>query len=631
MNNGNLVTYHYLENAAMMNIKNWRIAVVGSGSFYGRDGATSSTLQSFARLRHNRFNVLWLVPFCICLWLAGCQAKDDARTEKPVAGNKSQATDGPVFRDTGTKTKVSFVEVLKDVGIESTYLNGEEANQYAYVEFLGGGVASLDYDLDGRIDLFFPKGGKVEKGRSLSGIPSKFFRNLWPAAVDVSQQSFTAEIGFYSHGVTAADANSDGFPDLFVTGFQGVLLLINCGDGTYIDATDGAAFGPIDWASSSGWGDFDNDGYVDLYVSQYVDWSWDKNPQCRGGGNVERDLCTPQDFNGLQDLLFWNNGDGSFTRETEKAGLVKEGKGLGVIAFDANHDSRIDIYVANDTTNNFLYLNQGGRRFNEAGVISGTAFDNMGISNGSMGLAILDFNDDQKCDLFVTNYERETFAVYQNDGKANFRHVSDRTGINALGKMLVGFGTVSGDFSLSGREDLVVANGHVMRYPVNNNRKQEPLYIENRVDKKLVRIMFEPDSFFGKKYCSRSVIAPDLNTDGKLDLVFANVNEPAVLLENTTETKGNWVVLKLIGTSSNRDAIGALVELETDKRKLVRQVFGGGSYLSQGPYELHFGVPTGEAIKRLKITWPNGGRTETPVDEVNRIYSIVEQENDGQA
>lgn len=611
----------------MINANSRQIAFDRSGSSLKRAVITSTTLESFGRQRGKRFRFLWLIPFCLSLWLAGCQSKQDVEAEKQLAGNKTQTTDSAVRQDIGSTSRVSFVEVLKDVGIESTYLNGEEADHYAYVEFLGGGVSSLDYDLDGRIDLFFPKGGRIEKDRPLSGVPSKFFRNLWPAAVDVSQQSFTAEISFYSHGVTSADANSDGFPDLFVTGFQGVLLLINCGDGTYIDATDDAAFGPIDWASSSGWGDFDNDGYVDLYVSQYVDWSWSKNPQCRGGGNVERDLCTPQDFNGLQDLLFWNNGDGSFTRETEKAGLVKEGKGLGVIAFDANHDSRIDIYVANDTTNNFLYLNQGGRRFSEAGVISGTAFDNMGISNGSMGLAILDINDDQKCDLFVTNYERETFAVYQNDGKANFRHVSDRTGINALGEMLVGFGTVSADFSLSGREDLVVANGHVMRYPANNNRKQEPLYIENRVDKKLVRITFEPESFFGKKYCSRAVIAPDLNSDGKLDLVFANINEPAVLLENTTQTKGNWVVIKLIGTSSNRDAIGALVELETDKRKLVRQVFGGGSYLSQGPYQLHFGVPSGEATKSLKITWPNGGRKEISVDEVNKIYTIVEEDN----
>lgn len=567
---------------------------------------------------------LWGGVFIVCI--VGCDLG-----KKQNGPDTNLTKKQPSEAAAATALNVSFVDVTKSWGIDSTYTNGEESDQYSIAESLGGGVGAIDYDNDGRVDLYFPSGGAIEFGKPLTGIPSKLFRNLGDKFSDVSVLTGAAEVGFYSHGVSSADVDSDGFADILLTGYYGIQLLMNCGDGTFKDATDSSNLLPVQWTTSSGWGDFDADGHVDLYVASYVNWSWENNPRCGGGGKDSRDVCTPQSFPGLDDLLFWNNGDGTFTRDTGSAGLVKEGKGLGVIVFDVNYDSKPDIYVANDTTNNFLYLNQGNRTFKEIGVISATAFDNMGVPNGSMGLAIFDHDDDQKCDLFVTNYERETFAVYNNDGKGNFRHISEKTGITALGKLLVGFGTMSGDFALSGREDLVVANGHVMRFPANGNRKQEPLYIQNRPDRKLSRVMFDPGSFFGSKICSRGVIGPDLNADGKLDLVFSNLNEPAVVLENTTQTNGTWVGVRLIGTISNRDAIGALVELQTDKQKRSRQVIGGGSYLSQGPYQLHFGIPSGETIKSFKITWPNGESVEIPAREANKIYTAVEKQENSNA
>lgn len=582
----------------------------------------ANSLQTSAvwpRWMTNKLCCLVGVIVTLLVVVTGCdneKKQPDAITVKPESlGTEAQ---------TPPALKVSFANVTTSLGVNSAYQNGEESDLYTIAESLGGGVAAIDYDSDGRIDLMFPSGGSIEFEKPLSGLPSKLFRNQEDKFIDVSNSSAVADVGFYTHGVSAADVDSDGFPDLLVTGYYGIQLLMNCGDGTYRDATGFANLMPVQWTTSSGWGDFDNDGYVDFYVASYVNWSWQNNPRCGGGGKESRDVCTPQSFPGLDDVLFWNNGDGTFTRDTGGAGLVKEGKGLGVIVFDVNYDSKPDIYVANDTTNNFLYLNQGSRKFKEIGVLSGTAFDNMGIPNGSMGLAIFDQDDDRKCDLFVTNYERETFAVYRNDGRGNFRHISDKTGITALGRLLVGFGTISGDFGLTGREDIVVANGHVMRYPGNENRKQEPLYIQNRPDGKLTRIMFAADSFFSEKVCGRGVIAPDLNFDGKLDLVFSNVNEPAVVLQNSSEDVGNWVGLKLIGTHSNRDAIGALVELETDKRTLVRQVIGGGSYLSQGPYQLHFGIPQGETMKRFRITWPQGNREALEIVEGGKVYLAVE-------
>lgn len=563
-------------------------------------------------------NILAAVLIGISLSSLGCTDKSNP-TETPSKNSNNQSLAEP-----NAVIKVDFADITKQSMLKSTYDNGEKSEQYSIAESLGGGVGSIDYDNDGRSDLFFPAGGQIELNQPLSGLPSKLFRNLGQEFVDVSVFASVDLIPFYSHGVTSADVDNDGFSDILVTGYGGIQLLLNCGDGTFRDGTAFAKLAPIHWATSSGWGDFDADGNVDLYVTQYCNWSWSNNPKCSGGGKDKRDVCTPQSFSGIDDVLFWNNGDGTFTRDSGTAGLLAEGKGLGVIVFDVNYDSKPDIYVANDTTNNFLYLNLGGRKFKESGVISATAFDNMGVPNGSMGLAVFDYDNDQKCDLFVTNYERETFAVYRNDGKANFRHVSERTGITALGRLFVGFGTTSGDFSLNGREDLVVANGHVMRYPNNGTREQEPLYIQNRADGKLVRGKFDPASFFAGKICGRGVIATDLNTDGKLDLVFSNVNEPAIVLRNETATNGNWISLNLVGVQSNRNAIGAKIELETTARILSRQVIGGGSYLSQGPYHVHFGIPAGESVKSCQVEWPSGLKQSVSVAELNRGYLIVE-------
>lgn len=557
-----------------------------------------------------------------CFLSLGCE--NDKKSPEPSSPMQNASADV-----SAKPIQVRFADITKASSVDSTYHNGEEADQYSIVESLGGGVASIDYDLDGRFDLMFPSGGTIEFEKPLTGLPSKLYRNQDSKFADVSAVSNVAGIGFYSHGVSSADVDADGFPDLLVTGYYGIQLLMNCGDGTFRDATEYAGFNPVTWSTSSGWGDFDNDGNVDLYVASYVDWSWANNPRCGGGGKDNRDVCTPQSFPGLTDSLYWSNGDGTFTRDKGKNGLVPEGKGLGVIVFDVNYDSKPDIYVANDTTNNFLYLNLGERQFKEIGVISATAFDNMGVPNGSMGLAIFDYDNDLKSDLFVTNYERETFAVYRNDGKANFRHISERTGITALGKLLVGFGTTSGDFALTGREDLVVANGHVMRYPGNGNREQEPLFIQNRPGGKLVRVTFDPSEFFGQKVCSRGVIAPDLNRDGKLDLVFSNVNQTAVVLQNETETQGSWLALRLVGRQSNRDGIGTVVELETDKRKMTRQVIGGGSYLSQAPFQVHFGIPPGDRLEGVKITWPTGKADTLKVTELNRVLLVTENNESG--
>ena len=520
---------------------------------------------------------------------------------------------------------VDFEDVTAASGVNSSYHNGEEADQFLIVESLGGGVGVLDYDLDGRLDLFFPGGGEIEANQPLRGLPA----TLWRSGDDMRFTDVSAAAGIdprgpYSHGVAVADFNQDGFPDIVVTGYGSVQLFQNCGDGTFVERSAEWGLDTATWTSSAACGDFDQDGLVDLYLTCYVDWSWEKNPRCIGGSPSGQDVCTPQQFAGLQDQLYWNRGDGTFERADASAGLVPAGKGLGVIAVDVNQDSRLDIYVANDTTNNFLYLNQGDRKFKEVGVISGAAFDHLGVPNGSMGLAVFDLEGELRTDLFVTNYERETFAVYRNEGGGNFRCITERTGIAALGSLFVGFGTTAGDFNCDGREDLVVANGHVMRYPANDNLRQDPLYIANAGKGKLVRLKFDPPSYFSQRFASRGVVAADLSGDGLLDLAFSHTNQPATVLRNRSKATSRSVTLRLIGTRSNRDAIGARVVLKTSAGDQLRQIHGGGSYLSQGPYNLHWGLPADVQPLSAEITWPDGSQQRIDELKLGQLQTIVQ-------
>ena len=269
-------------------------------------------------------------------------------------------------------------------------------------------------------------------------------------------------------------------------------------------------------------------------------------------------------------------------------------------------------------------VNQGNGKFEEQGIASGTALDERGKSNGSMGVSVLDFDGDLRLDIWVCNYENETFALYKNDGNSNFRHVTSSTGITALGTLFVAFGTVAADFDSDGDEDIVVANGHVLRFPTGNSVDQFPLVLLNNGRGKLTRQQFGPATYFGKKWRGRGVAGFDFDRDGDKDLVISNVNQAAAILENQTRTKGKWCSLELVGCKSNRDCIGARIVFRTDKKSYLRNIVGGGSYLSQNPYLVHCAFPFDEELRQAEITWPDG--TVQVVDNlrVNGFNQVVE-------
>ncbi|MEW4528890.1 CRTAC1 family protein [Maioricimonas sp. JC845] len=561
----------------------------------------------------------------LTLLLAGCGSETVPRGSGPSEVASTGAADT-------VATTVRFSDETSRLGSVSPYENGEQAGRNAIVESLGGGVGVFDFDRDGRLDLCFSGGGLFE-GDSLIGLPTSLLRQKSEGAfADVSAAARIDVPGRYSHGVSVADYDDDGFSDVLITGYGGVALWRNLGDGTFEQVAESAGLIDPSWSSSAGWGDLDGDGNLDLYIAHYVDWSFENDPVCYGPGG-KPDVCAPRDFNGLKDAVFSGNGDGTFRNASDEVGLVPEGKGLGVLLADLDHSGSLDVYVANDTTNNFLYLNDGQGRLQEQGVLSGAAVDAMANANGSMGLVLTDFNLDGHPDLLVANYEDENFALYRNDGDANFLHVSTQAGLNLLGTVFVAFGCVPGDFDLDGDEDIAVTNGHVVHIPRNAPLRQQPLLLVNESGERLSRTMPAGSDYFERQHAGRGLATGDINRDGRLDLVFSNTREAPALLLNESPSAGDSLQLRLVGREGNRSAIGARVELVTSAGTLLRHVAGGGSYLSTSDLTVHFGKPASADIDDVVIHWPGGHVDTIPADALDsesshRMLVIVEGTDD---
>ena len=509
----------------------------------------------------------------------------------------------PVAPKTPGKFRFSRMD---STGLEWTYRNGEEADQCTILESLGGGLGWFDFDRDGRLDLMLTGGGSMLDQR-IQGAPSALYRQGSQWRFDsVGEFAGVSDSGNYSHGVALADYDNDGFTDILQTGYGGLRFWRNLGDGCFEDATDASGLNADTlWSSSAGWGDVNGDGRLDLYVAHYVDWSFENHPFCMGRTPEERDVCSPRKFQPLPDSLFLNQGDGRFEEARAPWRLAAGGKGLGVVLADLDNDFDIDVYVGNDTTDNFLYYNDG-QALAENAALMGAAADDSGVANGSMGVDVLDFNRDGRTDIFVANFERESFALYRNEGDAGFLHASLPLGVTALGGLYVGFGSAANDWDLDGDEDVVVINGHVIKYSGRSPRRQTPVLLENDAGNRFRKAEFAADAFFSTPIEGRGLAPADLDHDGDLDMAVSLVNEPAVLLRNDTPHQGDWLQVTLKGRSANRDAVGARLELHLADGVLLRHVRGGGSYLSQGELTASWGVPHGAEIQSLKVYWPSG-------------------------
>jgi hypothetical protein len=573
-----------------------------------------------------------------------------------------------------------FEDRTSGSGVRFTYRNGEEAGHAAILESLGGGVALIDFDRDGKLDLFFTGGGYFDRPdkKQIKGHTCRLYKNLgnW------TFKDVTAEVGldklaggeqwFFTHGVAVADYDNDGWPDLLVTGWGRLALLHNEPDGKggrrFRDVTREAGLTDTRWSTSAAWGDLHGNGYPDLYVCHYVNWSWENNPPCKDYRDQTRpDVCPPKQFRALPHVLYRNNRDGTFTDISSVAGMRVPrqeaeygqlthlgasarkhlqsadaardyGKGLGVLIFDADDDGKPDLYIANDTSGNFLFLNKGGARFEEVALERGVAYDENATPTGSMGVDAADFNGAGSFSLFVTNYQNEAHSLYRNLGKGQFAYASRSAGITAIGLVYVGFGTGFLDFDLDGNEDLFISNGHVVKYPpLPSEVKQVPILFRNMrkpgdkpYDVHFANVSAKAGPFFRSKQLGRGVAIGDLDNDGRPDLVLNPMNGPVVLLRNRHETGHHWLGIELVG-KPYRDAVGARLTLEVAGRRLLRMVKGGGSYLSSSDRRVLFGLATEDKVGRLTVRWPSGKEQSWDNLAVDRYWRLVEGQADAKA
>jgi len=522
-----------------------------------------------------------------------------------------------------------FRDMTADSGVDFTYRNGEEAGHYAILESLGGGVALIDYDGDGLLDIFVTGGGYFDgpDKQTIKGHPNKLYRNLGGFKFkDVTNEVMPNQAIFYTHGCAVADYDRDGWPDLLVTGWGRVALYHNepvdpadpKKGRKFVEVTAKAGLDDKLWSTSAAWGDLDGDGYPDLYICHYADWSFENNPFCLGyTSDVKRDVCPPLRFKGLPHSVYRNNADGTFTDMSAKAGLRRSGdkegdagKGLGVIIGDLNGDGRPDIYVANDTVPNFLYFNRGDWKLEETAMRAGAGVDERGVAQGSMGVDIGDYDGSGLAALFVTNYENEMHALYRNLGNSEqFLFNTQATGIASIGQGYVGFGTRFLDIDGDGWWDLAICNGHVIRHPKHTGLKQRPILFRNQGKGNFVDVSSRGGSYFKTTHIGRGMAVGDLDNDGRPDLVISNLNEPIAILRNIAGEGGkrnHWLGISL-ARKEHRDAAGSRVTVETAGRKLTWYVRGGGSYLSSCDRRLLFGLGESNKIDRVVVEWSYGG------------------------
>jgi len=473
------------------------------------------------------------------------------------------------------------------------------------IETMPGGVAVFDFDGDGRLDVYFTNGAPQPSLRKDgAGWSNRLYRNLggwkWEDVTDKAGVSGTG----YEMGVAVGDYDNDGRPDLFVTGVHGNTLYRNRGDGTFENVTAKAGIGASPWSIAAGWFDYDGDGLLDLFIVNYVKWDPKTEPYCGDRQAGYRTYCHPQYYNPLPNTLYRNQGDGTFKDVSEAAGIARHlGKGMGVAFADVDGDGRLDVFVTNDTTPDFLFRNRGDGTFEEIGLQAGVSLNEDGLALSSMGVDFRDVDGDGRPDLFVTALANETFPLFLNLGKALFKDVTYPSKLAAQTLAYSGWSNGIYDFDNDGRADLFVANGDV-----NDNTE-----VFSSRKSKLPNLLFlnAGDGTFvghdvGAPALHRGAAFGDLDGDGRVDVVVTRLNEPPLMLRNVMGEGRNWLTLELVGSKSNRDAIGAQIRLTAGGRTQHNHVTTSVGYASASQKAVHFGLGEAKVAERIEIRWPSG-------------------------
>ena len=523
------------------------------------------------------------------------------------------------------------MDIAAEAGVDFRHQASKTSQKYL-PEAMSGGVALLDYDGDGFLDVYFVNGAALADPLPAGARPDKSDPRFWNRLyrneggrrfVDVTAKAGVAGLG-YGQGAAVGDFDNDGHPDLYLTNYGPNILYRNRGDGTFEDVTAKAGVAASGWSASAAFLDYDGDGLLDLFVARYLDWTFEENRWCGDESTRERAYCHPRYFDAVPHVLYRNRGDGTFEDVSQATGVAEApGKGLGVALGDWDGDGRLDVFVANDKAPQQLFANRNGG-LDEIALLAGAAFDADGETYSGMGIAVDDYDNDGLPDLFVNALALQRYALYRNTGSL-FEYVSVASGVAAISARRSGWGTGFLDYDNDGLRDLFVAQGHVMDNIERTQpgvRYREPLLLLRNQGARFEDVSCLAGPAFAVDRAARGAAFGDLNNDGRIDIVVNSNDEPAAVLLNQLPG-GHWLIVDLTGTASNRDAIGAAIELtRPDGSKSFATVSRAGSYMSSNDRRAHFGLGDAESVASIEIRWPSGRRRmleNVAADQVLRV------------
>ena len=510
-----------------------------------------------------------------------------------------------------------FSDVTSALAVHFQQVASHTSKKYL-IETMGSGVALFDYDNDGRLDIFAVNGAPLTDPTPKGMIPQKAGPEHWNRLFhqkpdgtfeDVTEKAGLQGVG-YGMGVAVGDYDNDGYEDLYVTGYGGNKLYHNNGNGTFTDVTAQAGVGGSGWSTSAAWVDLDNDGLLDLVVLRYMQWDFD-DIWCGERKEGFRAYCTPDAFRPIRPLVYHNDGSAHFTEVSQKLGLSGQGKGLGIALADYDRDGHIDLFFANDSMPEFLYHNIGNGTFEEVGLPAGVAVDGEGRSYAGMGVEFTDYNNDGLPDLVITDLANQMYALYRNNGGGTFTYESYPSGLARMSFTHSGWGVRFLDYDNDGWKDLIIAQGHdldTIELTFPNLHYREPMLLARNMGKSLVDVSAEAGAVFQQPWVARGLATGDIDNDGRVDAVVTTNDGPMHVLHNDTTTPNHWLSLRLVGHKSNRDAIGAIVKVMSEQGAQFATVTTAGSYLSSSDKRLHFGLGQDAVAKSIDIQWPSGIR-----------------------
>ena len=530
-------------------------------------------------------------------------------------------------RSSEARIPVSFVEIPGSVsGINWIHTNAHSPDRHL-PETVGPGCAFFDYDNDGWMDIYLVNSGPSDFYTPNTPLKNALYHNNHDGTfTDVTSKAGVAG-GTFGMGVAAADYDGDGWVDLYVTSYGRNILYHNNGNGTFTDVTDQAGVAAPGWSTSAVWFDYDNDGKLDLFVSSFVYYDKTLNVLC--ADETKRPYyCIPRYYKPRPSHLFHNNGNGTFTDVSKESGIAgSPGKSFGAVATDVNNDGRMDLFVANDTMRNFLFINKGVGKFEEVGLAAGVAFSDMGKARSGMGVDAVDYDGDGWQDLFVANIEQEFFSLYHNQKDLTF---TDEPGeIAPATQFLSGWGLRFFDYDNDGYPDLFLVDGHPDDFIEMRNTRvkyREPLLLFHNNGKSFANVSAQSGSVFSKSFSGRGMATGDFDNDGDLDVLISNNGEPPVLLRNEGGNRNNWLGLQLIATRSNPAAVGAVISWQAGGLRHSRLRTAGGSYLSSHDPREILGLGSATQIDYLEIRWPSGKVDKLLKLPINRYIKVVEGE-----